>query len=87
MLRGTESGVLAKIDKLSSQLQLFENMEEKALARKQIAELKTGGADRSSKNFLDPNVQVVVSTAFKAMSILRNGMVKSLFEKGQRRRN
>ncbi len=83
MLRGTESGVLAKIDKLSSQLRLFDNMEEKALARKQIAELKTGGADRSSKNFLDPDVKVVVSTAFKAMSMLRNGMVKSLFEKEQ----
>ena len=83
MLRGTESDVLAKIDKLSSQLQLFDNMEEKALARKQIAELKTGGTDRSSKNFLDPNVRVVVSTAFKAMSMLRDGMVKSLFEKGE----
>ncbi len=83
MLRGTESDVLAKIDKLSSQLQLFDNMEERALARKQITELKTGGTDRSSKNFLDPNVRVVVSTAFKAMSMLRNGMVKSLFENGQ----
>lgn len=83
MLRGTESSVLAKIDKLLIQLQLFDNMEEKALARKQIAELKTGGTDRSANNFLDPDVKVIVSTAFKAMSMLRNGMVKSLFSKGQ----
>ncbi len=83
MLKGTESDTLAKIDKLTRQLQLFDNMEEKALARKQISELKTGGSDRGTKNFLDPNVLCVVSTAFKAMSMLRNGMVKTLFEKEQ----
>lgn len=83
MLRGTESDVLVRLDKLAKQLQMFDNMEEKALARRQIAELRTGSSDRSSKNFLDPDVRVVVSTAFKAMTMLRNGMVKSLLEKDQ----
>ncbi|MEL7499222.1 MAG: AAA domain-containing protein [Planctomycetota bacterium] len=83
MLQGTESDTLAKIDRLAQQLRLFDNMEEKALARKQISELKTGGSDQGTKNFLDANVRCVVSTAFKAMSMLRNGMVKSLFEKCQ----
>ena len=83
MLKGTESDTLSRIDKLTRQLPLFDNMEDKALARKQISELKTGSSDRGTKNFLDPNVRCVVSTAFKAMSMLRNGMVKALFEKGR----
>ena len=83
MLRGTESDVLARIDELSWQMQSFDSMEEKALARKQIAELRTGGSDRSSNNFVDPDVRVVVSTVFKAMSMLRNGVVRSLFEKDE----
>ena len=83
MLRGTESATLAKIDKLTQQLRLFDNMEEKALARKEISELKTGGSDRGAKNFLDPGIRCVVSTAFKAMSMLRNAIVRLLLDKGQ----
>lgn len=83
MLQGTESDVLSKIDRLSSQLKQLDDMDQKALVRKQIAEIRAGGADRSPKNFLDPDVRVVVSTAFKAMSMLRNGMVRALLEKGQ----
>ena len=82
MLQGTECDTLIEVDKLTEQLRAVDNYEEKALLRKQIAELKAGG-DRASKNFLDADVRCVVSTAFKAMSMLRNGMVKSLFEKGQ----
>ena len=81
MLQGTESDNLAKIDDLARQLKLFDNMEEKALARKQILELKTSGGGRGAKNFLDPNIRCIVSTAFKAMSMLGNDLVKSLLEK------
>ena len=83
MLQGTECDTLVQIDDLAEQIRLLDNFEEKALLRKQIAELKAGGADRGTKNFLNADVRCVVSTAFKAMSMLRNGMVKSLFEKGQ----
>ena len=83
MLLDTESQTLTEIDSLSRQLHLFDNMEEKAFARKQIADLKAGSSDRSTKNFLDPDVRVIVSTAFKSMSMLRNSMVKDMFEKGQ----
>ena len=83
MLQGTESDTLAKIDKLSNELQQLENMEEKALARKQIAQLKTGANDRSAKHFVNPDVRVVVSTAFKAMSMLQNAAVRPILYKNQ----
>ncbi len=83
MLRGTESSVLEKIDKLNRQLRLVESMEEKALARKQIAELRDNGSDQGNRIIVDPSVRVVVSTAFKAMSCLRNDTIKGLTEKGQ----
>ena len=82
MLQGTECDTLVQVDELTEQIRLSDNFEEKALLRKQIAELKAGGADRGTKNFLDADVRCVVSTAFKAMSMLRNGVVKSLLEEG-----
>ena len=82
MLKGTESGVLRQIDDLAGQLRLFETWEEKALTRKRIGELRAGVGDQSKRNFLDPGVRVVVSTAFKATSSLRDKIVIKMLEKG-----
>lgn len=82
MLRGTESEILHKIDNLAGQLRLFDTWEEKALARKQIGELRAGSGDQSRRLFVDPDVRVVVATAFKAMSFLKDTLVTKLLENG-----
>jgi len=82
MLRGTESEVLHKIDDLAGQLRLFDTWEEKALTRKQIGELRAGSGDQSKRIFVDPDVRVVIATAFKAMSYLKDSLVTKMVENG-----
>ena len=82
MLMGTESEVLHKIDDLAGQLRLFDTWEEKALTRKKIGELRAGGGDQSKRNFVDPNVRVVVATAFKATSYLKDKLLIKMLEEG-----
>ncbi len=82
MLRGTESEVLIKIDELAGQLRLFDTWEEKALTRKQIAELRTNRSGKANHNFVDPDVRVAVCTAFNAMSSLRQNHVNRMLQDG-----
>jgi hypothetical protein len=83
MLAGTESEVLSKIDGLAQQLPLFDSWEEKAFTRKQIGELRTTGNDRSNRIFVDPDNRVVVATAFKAMSLLKDDTIRKMVENGE----
>ncbi|WDQ19455.1 AAA domain-containing protein [Rhodopirellula sp. P2] len=83
MLRGTESEILSQIDGLAQQLQLFESSEDKALTRKKIGELRTSGNDQSSRIFVDAERRVVVATAFKAMSYLKDESIRKMVEGGQ----
>lgn len=81
MLRGTESELLLRIGDLSQQLPLFDSWEEKAFARKQIAELRNvSGGDQSKRVFVDPAVRVVVATAFKAMQLVDEEVVRKMIE-------
>ncbi len=83
MLRGTESDVLHEIDELAKQLQLFGAWDDRAFARKKIGELRASSSDQSRRNFVDPVVRVVVATAFKAMSYLRDGLIGKMLEQGE----
>lgn len=83
MLRGTESEVLHSIDDLADQLEQVDSWEEKALTRKQIGDLRSGTSDRSRRFFVDPEVRVVVSTAFKAMSRLKETSIRQMLEQGK----
>jgi len=83
MLAGTESEVLSQMDALARQLPLFDSWEEKALTRKQIGELQTSGRDNSLRIFVDPSKRVVLATAFKAMSLLKNQMIRTMLENGE----
>lgn len=83
MLRGTESEILSKIDELSQRLKMFESSDDKALTKKQISELRTKTNDQSKHIFVDPDVRVVVATAFKAMSFLNEDIVKKLVKNGE----
>ncbi|EMI18821.1 DNA helicase II [Rhodopirellula maiorica SM1] len=82
MLQGTESEVLHKIDDLANQLRQFDSWEDKALTRKQIGELKAKGNGQSRRLFVDPDVRVVIATAFKATSFLRDETVSKILEDG-----
>ncbi|MDP6722090.1 MAG: AAA domain-containing protein, partial [Pirellulaceae bacterium] len=83
MLRGTEAETLSKIDGLAQQLPLFESWEDKALTRKQIGELRAGGNDQSQHIFIDPDMRVVVATAFKAMAFLNGELITKMVENGE----
>lgn len=83
MLAGTESELLAKIDRLAQQLPLFDSWEEKALTRKQIGELKACGNDQSHRHFVDPIRRVVVATAFRAMRSLDDDVIRKMIENGE----
>ncbi len=83
MLQGTESDVLHKIDDLAGQLRLYDTWEEKAFTRKQIGDLRSGSSDQSKRIFLDSEVRVVVATAFKAMSYLKDNVISKLLENGE----
>ena len=82
MLRGSESDVLLQIDDLAQQLEAFDGWEDKALTRKRMGELRAGSNDQSKRLFIDPEVRVIVATAFKAMSFLDDAIVKLLIENG-----
>ena len=83
MLAGTESEILSKIDGLAQQLPLFDSWEEKALTRKQIGDLKTGGNDNSNRIFVDSDKRVVIATAFKAMNYLRHDSIRDMVQRGE----
>lgn len=83
MLRGTESDVLLQIDGLAQQLEMFESSADKALVRKRIGELRTSGSDQSNCIFVDAQRRVVVATAFKAMSYLKDESIRKMVEEGE----
>lgn len=83
MLAGTESEVLSQIDGLAQQLPLFDSWEEKALTRKRIGELRATGIDQSNRIFVDADNRVVVATAFKAMSFLKDDTIRKMVENGE----
>ncbi len=82
MLRGTESGILKQIDDLAEKLPLFDAWEDKALTRKQIGDLRFAAGDQSQRNFIDPEVRVVVGTAFKALKQLKDKALIKMMENG-----
>lgn len=83
MLKGTETEYLAQIDQLSIQLARTKESENKALIRKEIKELREKMLDAAHRNFLDKNIRVVVSTAFKATTFLKKDEVKDSLEYGK----
>ncbi len=82
MLRGTETEYLARIDQLFDALKGATLPEEKALLRKQIKDLRSEMQDAAQRNFLDDEIRVVISTAFRATTFLSRSEVKEGLEKG-----
>ncbi|QDT24355.1 AAA domain-containing protein [Gimesia chilikensis] len=82
LLEGTESELLSKIESLTHDLKSTESSDDKAFARKKISELRSKTNDQSKLIFFDPDVRVVISTAFKAMSFLNDSTIRKLIENG-----
>ncbi|MDX1930101.1 MAG: AAA domain-containing protein, partial [Pirellulaceae bacterium] len=51
-------------------------------ARKQIGELRSATGDQSKRNFLDSEVRVVITTAFKATTFLKDRALIKMMEQG-----
>ncbi|MFN8740319.1 MAG: AAA domain-containing protein [Pirellula sp.] len=82
MLKGTETEYLGQIELLSTELTRSRGPEEKAIIRSQIKSLQREMRDASIRNFLDSKIRVVVTTAFKATTMLKRAEVKSDIETG-----
>ncbi|XZE21134.1 AAA domain-containing protein [Pirellulaceae bacterium SH449] len=82
MLRGTETEYLGQIELLSHELARARDSEEKAVLRSQIKTLSREMRDSSLKNFLDSKARVIVTTAFKATTLIKRPEVKSSIESG-----
>jgi superfamily I DNA/RNA helicase len=80
MLEGTESELLSRIEKLTQELKSTESSDDKAFVRKHISELQSKTSGQSKLIFSDPDVRVVNSTAFKAMSFLNDSTIRKMIE-------
>ncbi|MBN73818.1 MAG: AAA family ATPase [Gimesia sp.] len=83
MFEGTESDLLSKVEKLTQELKSTESSDDKAFVRKRILELRSKTNDQSKLIFYDPDVRVVISTAFKAMSFLNDSTIRKLIENNE----
>ncbi len=82
MLLGTETDLAAQIEALSRQLQQAATSDEKAILRNQIKQLRTVVGQAGTRQFLDSEVRVVVTTAYKATSFLRLETIRQQVENG-----
>ncbi|MBU1106390.1 MAG: AAA family ATPase [Candidatus Riflebacteria bacterium] len=83
LLKGTETDLLHQISVLQRQLQGVETPEERAVIRKDIQELMKKMKSSALENFISPDVQVVVATVFKAISLLNDETVRDLLGCGK----
>lgn len=82
LLKGTETEYLAQIEGIATELARTQDSELKAGLRLGIKEIREAMHDAAKRNFLDINVQVVVSTAFKASTFLNQDEVKDELTQG-----
>lgn len=82
MLKGTETEFLEQIELLSTELTRSHDPESKAIIRSQIKSLQREMRDASLRNFLDSKNRVIVTTAFKATTLLKRYETKSDIEAG-----
>ena len=78
MLQGTESALLATIDKLANKLSAAESGQDRAVLRMEIQQVREACADSSKKVFFDSSVRVVVATAFKAVSLIKDELLTTM---------
>ena len=82
LLRGTETELLRQTGQLTKELHRVETHEQRALIRKQIQALRRAMKDASFKAFISEEVQVVVATSFKALTLLTDDTIRASLESG-----
>jgi superfamily I DNA/RNA helicase len=82
LLEGTETELLVQIGELNQKLAKAESHEEKAAFRQQIQALRRQTKDNAFGIFLSSEVKVVVSTAFKAITLLNHPDILAMIEQG-----
>lgn len=83
LLRGTETDYLHQISELNSQIQRAKTHEERAVLRKALQQLVRAMKDSAFNIFVSPDVRVVVSTAFKAITLVTDPTVRNLLARGE----
>ncbi len=78
LLRGTETELLRQIASLTHDLEKASTHEARAVLREQVQELRRRMKDSAFNIFTSPEARVVVSTAFKAISLLSDPAIRSL---------
>ena len=83
LLRGTETDFLHQISALNSQIQRAKTHEERAVLRKALQQLVRAMKDSAFNIFVSPDVRVVISTAFKAITLVTDPTIRSLLARGE----
>lgn len=83
LLRGTETELLVLTGQLMKELHRAPSHDGRAVIRKQIQALRMQMKDASYNAFTSQDVQVVVATAFKAVTLLNDAAIRDLIEGGE----
>ena len=78
MLQGTETELLAMLGQLNEQLAAIQDPEQRAIISQHIAHLRGQLQESSRSIFVSPEARVVISTAYKATSMIANPVVQSM---------
>lgn len=78
LLRGTEADLLRQVGSLTRELEMGERHEDRAVLRRRIQELRRQMKDNAFNIFVSPEVEVVVATAFKAVTLLADPAIRSM---------
>lgn len=82
LLQGTETEFLARMEGLATEIAKTQAPHAKANLRLQIKQLRDAMRDSAKRNFLDVRVQGIVSTAFRASTMLSQPEVQDLLAQG-----
>jgi superfamily I DNA/RNA helicase len=80
LLAGTETDFLEQVEALAIELSATEDAQGKAILRMRIKNLLSQMVDSGRRNFINREVKVVVSTAFKASMYLNQDELKRLLQ-------
>ena len=80
LLKGTETELLRQTGQLTKALHRAETHEDRAVIRKQIQSIRRQMKDASYNAFISKEVQVVVATAFKALTLINDATIRSSLE-------
>ncbi len=82
LLHDTETSVLGEIEQLAAELRRTPAADQRARLRQQIRALRLALRDAARERFLDPRTKIVVATAFRAATFLKDGEIRTDLEAG-----